>query len=37
MNLSKNPNNMDEKLWKESIRIRKVMDEMMETAANGDF
>ncbi len=37
MNLSKNPNNMDEKLWKESVRIRKVMDEMMETAANGDF
>ena len=37
MNLSKNPNNMDEKLWKESVRIRKVMDEMMEAAANGDF
>ncbi len=37
MQLSVNPNMMDEKLMKESIRIRKVMDEMMEAAAKGDF
>ena len=37
MKLSVNPNIMDEKLMKESERIRKIMDEMMEAAANGDF
>lgn len=37
MQLSVNPNIMDQHLMKESIRIRKIMDEMMEAAANGDF